>query len=186
MSGSAGGDRDFRLYWIGLAINSLGSQVSLLALPLIAVVLLNADATQMGVLTAIGYVPFILVGLQAGVWADRMPRRPLLIWSNLLSAGLLLTIPLAAVLGVLRIEQLYVLALLIGATLLKLMPEKLRFVNEYRLLIFGLLLVVMMRFRPEGLIANQRRQLEFHEEDEELAERIDEEIQQTGAMKEAT
>jgi branched-chain amino acid transport system permease protein len=79
-----------------------------------------------------------------------------------------------------------VAGVLIGATLLKLMPEKLRFVNEYRLLIFGLLLVVMMRFRPEGLIANQRRQLEFHEEDEELAERIDEEIQQTGAMKEAT
>jgi len=114
VSGSAGGDRDFRLYWIGLAINSLGSQVSLLALPLIAVVLLNADANQMGILTAVGYVPFILVGLQAGVWVDRMRRRPLLIWSNLLSAGLLLTIPLAAVLDYLRIEHLYVLALLIG------------------------------------------------------------------------
>ena len=72
-----------------------------------------------------------------------------------------------------------VLGVLIGATLLKLMPEKLRFVNEYRLLIFGLLLIIMMRFRPEGLIASRRRQLEFHEEDEELAERIDEEIQQT-------
>ena len=70
-----------------------------------------------------------------------------------------------------------VLGVLIGATLLKLMPEKLRFVCEYRLLLFGLLLVIMMRFRPEGLIANQRRQLEFHEDDEELAERIDDEIQ---------
>jgi len=79
-----------------------------------------------------------------------------------------------------------VAGVLIGATLLKLMPEKLRFVNEYRLLIFGLLLVIMMRFRPEGLIANQRRQLEFHEEDEELAERIEEEIHQTGSLKEAT
>jgi branched-chain amino acid transport system permease protein len=67
-----------------------------------------------------------------------------------------------------------VLGVLIGATLLKLMPEKLRFVSEYRLLIFGLLLVLMMRFRPEGLIANQRRQLEFHEEDEELAASITE------------
>ncbi len=79
-----------------------------------------------------------------------------------------------------------VLGVLIGATLLKLMPEKLRFVNEYRLLIFGLLLIIMMRFRPEGLIANQRRQLEFHEDDEELAERIDEEIHETGKIKEAT
>ena len=76
-----------------------------------------------------------------------------------------------------------VLGVLVGATLLKLMPEKLRFVSEYRLLIFGLLLVLMMRFRPEGLVPNQRRQLEFHEEDEELAERIDEEIQETGTMK---
>ena len=81
-----------------------------------------------------------------------------------------------------------VLGVLIGATLLKLMPEKLRFVNEYRLLIFGLLLIIMMRFRPEGLIASQRRQLEFHEEDEELAERIDEEATHTPAPvpKEAT
>jgi branched-chain amino acid transport system permease protein len=79
-----------------------------------------------------------------------------------------------------------VLGVVIGATLLKLMPEKLRFVNEYRLMIFGLLLILMMRFRPEGMIANQRRQLEFHEEDEELAERIDEEIHQTGTVKEAT
>jgi branched-chain amino acid transport system permease protein len=67
-----------------------------------------------------------------------------------------------------------VLGVLVGATLLKLMPEKLRFVAEYRLLIFGLLLVIMMRFRPEGLIANQRRQLEFHEDDEELAANITE------------
>ena len=74
-----------------------------------------------------------------------------------------------------------VLGVLIGATLLKLMPEKLRFVSEYRLLIFGLLLVIMMRFRPEGLIANQRRQLEFHEDDEELAERITE-IHEAGSV----
>lgn len=67
-----------------------------------------------------------------------------------------------------------VLGVLIGATLLQLMPEKLRFVQEYRLMFFGLLLVVMMRFRPEGIIASQRRQLEFHDEDEELAERLDE------------
>ena len=64
---------------------------------------------------------------------------------------------------------------LLGATILKLLPEKLRFFSEYRLLLFGLLLVLMMRFRPEGLVANRRRQLEFHEEDEQLAVEIDEE-----------
>lgn len=64
---------------------------------------------------------------------------------------------------------------LLGATILKLLPEKLRFFSEYRLLLFGLLLVLMMRFRPEGLVANRRRQLEFHEEDEQLAVELDEE-----------
>ena len=79
-----------------------------------------------------------------------------------------------------------VLGVLVGATLLKLMPEKLRFVAEYRLLIFGLLLIIMMRFRPEGLVANQRRQLEFHDEDEELVERVQEELDETGGMREVT
>jgi branched-chain amino acid transport system permease protein len=78
-----------------------------------------------------------------------------------------------------------VLGVLIGAALLILLPEKLRFVSEFRLLLFGLTLVVMMRFRPEGLIASRRRQLEFHEEDEELAERIDDQIQPR-VLKEAT
>ena len=76
-----------------------------------------------------------------------------------------------------------VLGVLVGATLLKLLPEKLRFISEYRLLAFGLLLILMMRFRPEGLIPSQRRQLEFHEENEELAERIEEEVEDTGALK---
>jgi branched-chain amino acid transport system permease protein len=65
---------------------------------------------------------------------------------------------------------------LLGATILKLLPEKLRFFSEYRLLIFGLLLVLMMRFRPEGLVASRRRQLEFHEEDEALAVAIESEL----------
>ena len=64
---------------------------------------------------------------------------------------------------------------LLGATILKLLPEKLRFFSEYRLLMFGLLLVLMMRFRPEGLVASRRRQ-QFHEEDEELAIAVEEEL----------
>jgi branched-chain amino acid transport system permease protein len=65
---------------------------------------------------------------------------------------------------------------LLGATILKLLPEKLRFFSEYRLLFFGLLLILMMRFRPEGLVPSRRRQLEFHEEDEELAVAVEEEL----------
>ncbi|MFF1816630.1 branched-chain amino acid ABC transporter permease [Kribbella sp. NPDC058245] len=65
---------------------------------------------------------------------------------------------------------------LLGATILKLLPEKLRFFSEYRLLLFGITLVLMMRFRPEGLVASRRRQLEFHEEDEELAEAVESQL----------
>ena len=66
---------------------------------------------------------------------------------------------------------------LIGASVLKLLPEKLRFFDDYRLLLFGVLLIVMMRFRPEGLLPDERRQLEFHTEDEELAEEIGAEVE---------
>ncbi len=66
-----------------------------------------------------------------------------------------------------------VAGVLVGATILKLLPEKLRFVSDYRLLIFGLLLVLMMRFRPEGIVPSGRRRLEFHEDDQALAEEIE-------------
>jgi branched-chain amino acid transport system permease protein len=65
---------------------------------------------------------------------------------------------------------------LLGATILKLLPEKLRFFSEYRLLLFGITLVLMMRFRPEGLVASKRRQLEFHEEDEQLAVSVENQL----------
>ncbi|PKQ30708.1 MAG: branched-chain amino acid ABC transporter permease [Actinobacteria bacterium HGW-Actinobacteria-2] len=65
---------------------------------------------------------------------------------------------------------------LIGAVILKVLPEKLRFFSDYRLLLFGLLMILMMRFRPEGIIADERRQLEFHDDDEELADEIEEEL----------
>lgn len=55
---------------------------------------------------------------------------------------------------------------ILGATLLYLLPEKLQFLKEYQLLAFGVALVVLMRFRPEGIIANRRNQLEFHESDD--------------------
>jgi branched-chain amino acid transport system permease protein len=64
---------------------------------------------------------------------------------------------------------------LVGATILKLLPEKLRGFNDYRLMLFGLLLVLMMRFRPEGIVPSRRRQLEFHEEDEHLADLVESE-----------
>lgn len=69
-----------------------------------------------------------------------------------------------------------VMGVMVGATILKLLPEKLRFFSDTRLLMFGLLMIIMMRFRPEGIIADERRQLEFHDDDEELADEVEAEM----------
>jgi len=107
-------NRAFLRFWAGESISFVGSEVTNLALPLTAVVVLHATTAQMGLLAALGNLPFLFVGLMAGVWVDRMRRRPLLIATDLISAGLLGTIPLAALIGLLRIEQLYVVMFLTG------------------------------------------------------------------------
>ena len=106
---------EFRKLWVASAIDDVGSQVSALALPLIAAVTLGATPWQMGMLSAAGSAPTLLVGLFAGVWVDRLRRKPVMIAANLGSAALLLTIPLASGAGVLRIEILYLVTLSAGA-----------------------------------------------------------------------
>src|SRR6266498_2065837 len=98
---------DFLKFWAGQSLSLLGSTVSALALPLTAVLVLEATPAQMGILTALGALPAVLLGLFAGVWVDRSRRRRLMIAADLLRAVLLFTIPLAALVGVLRIEHLY-------------------------------------------------------------------------------
>jgi MFS family permease len=105
---------DFIKFWSGQSISLVGSQVTALALPLTAAITLQATAMQMGVLTAIQYAPFLLFGLFVGVWVDRLRRRPILIAANLGRGLLLGLIPVAALLGVLHIGQLYALGFLTG------------------------------------------------------------------------
>jgi MFS family permease len=105
---------EFLKYWTASAISDVGSQVTALALPLIGALTLNATPWQMGVLTASGTAPILLAGLFAGVWVDRVRRRPVMIATDVGRALLLSTIPLASVLGVLRIELVCVVALLVG------------------------------------------------------------------------
>jgi MFS family permease len=107
--------REFLKFWAGSAISDVGSQVTVLAVPLIAALTLEATPWQMGLLSAAGGAPILLVGLFTGVWVDRVRRRPVMIATDLGRAGLLLIIPLAAVTGVLRIEILYAVLLLTGA-----------------------------------------------------------------------
>ena len=101
--------------WLGQAVSEFGSVVTRDALPLVAVLTLQATPAQMGLLAALGMLPAFLIGLPAGAWVDRRRRRPIMIASDLTRAALLASIPAAFVLGALRIEQLYVVALLAGA-----------------------------------------------------------------------
>ncbi len=105
---------DFLNLWIAESISQMGSHVSLVALPLLAIYVLDAAPSQMGFLTAAGTAPFLLIGLFVGVWVDRVRRRPLMIVADLLRGLLLLLIPLAWALDMLRIELLYVIAFLAG------------------------------------------------------------------------
>src|SRR5689334_5573365 len=105
---------DFMKLWVGQAISAFGSHITWQALPLTALLLLSANTTQLGVLAAIETVPVILLGLVAGVWVDRLRRRPIMILADLGRTVLLGSIPVAAVFGVLSMAQLFVVAGLAG------------------------------------------------------------------------
>ena len=108
--------RDFRLFWLGQSASFIGWEVTELALPLTAVVVLGAGPDQMGVLVATQNLPFLFVGLLAGVWVDRFRRRPILIVMALANAAALAAIPLASLLGALRFEGLLIVGLVTGTT----------------------------------------------------------------------
>lgn len=107
---------DFRRLWLGQTISVFGDQITQLGLPLVAVLTLGADATQMGTLTAVGLLPHLLFSLPAGVWLDRVrTRRRLMIAADLGRAALIGSIPLAYALGALGMPQLYVVGFLGGS-----------------------------------------------------------------------
>ncbi len=108
-------DSEFLKLWTGFTIARVGSQITVLALPLAAVLLLGAGATETGFLVAAQMAPSLVVGLFIGVWVDRLPRRPILIWSDVGSAVVIASVPLAAALSSLTLAQLYVVAFLGGA-----------------------------------------------------------------------
>ncbi|MBS1844424.1 MAG: MFS transporter, partial [Actinobacteria bacterium] len=108
-------NRPFRNYWTGQTISLFGDQIALLAIPLLAVLTLHADAEQMGLLAAVEMAPSLLFAFPLGAWADRRSsRRALLITADLGRAVLLFGLPLAAVFGILTLPLLYVVAFLTG------------------------------------------------------------------------
>jgi Transmembrane secretion effector len=107
-------NRPFAYFWIAQLLSNAGTQISELAIPLIAVLLLSAGPTAMGVLTALEALPSLVVGLFLGVLVDRSRRARMLFWCNLGQGALIGTIPLAAAFDVLTLPQLYVVTFAAG------------------------------------------------------------------------
>nr|PZM90243.1 MAG: MFS transporter [Thermocrispum agreste] len=107
-------DHDFRQLFVADSFSQVGTQITLIALPLVAIVNLDVSNFQVGVLTACTTAAFVLVGLPAGAWVDRLRRRNVLIAGDIGRALLLASIPIAWWAGVLTIWQLYAVALLTG------------------------------------------------------------------------
>jgi MFS family permease len=117
--------RDFRLLWIGETTSSLGSSVASVASPLVAVVTLQANTFTIGLLAAAAWMPWLLIGLPAGAWVDRLAKRPMMLACNIASMLFFASIPVAAWSGFLTVTQLLVVALLGGTA-------KVFFVTAYR------------------------------------------------------
>jgi MFS family permease len=108
-------ERDFRRFWLGETVSLFGDQITLIALPLAAVLALHASPSEMGYLGAAALFPNLLFALHAGALVDRRGRRrQTMIFTALGRAALLATIPLAYVLGALSLAQLYFVSFLVG------------------------------------------------------------------------
>src|SRR5437870_8021810 len=106
---------DFQRLWAGQTISELGGQVTLVALPLTAIIVLHASAFAVAVLSSFEYLPFLAFGVLAGVWVDRLRYRRVLIFADIVRAVVLGTIPVANAFGALSLEQLYVVAFVAGS-----------------------------------------------------------------------
>ncbi len=107
-------DRLYRRLWLSILISSLGGQITMLAIPLTAAVLLHASPTQMGLITTMEIAPFVLFSLPGGVWLDRVKKLPVYVAGESLMALVLATVPAAWALGWLSMGYLYFVSFVIG------------------------------------------------------------------------
>jgi len=107
-------ERDFRSLWLSSTISSFGGQITMLALPLTAVVMLDATPTQMGVMAALEALPFALFSLQTGVFIDRLKKLPILIAGDIFIGMVLATIPVMHFLHLLSMHVLYAVGFALG------------------------------------------------------------------------
>ena len=107
-------ERDFRRLWLAQTVSQVGTQVTNLALPLVAILVLNASAFEVALLGAIEFLPFVFFTLPAGAWVDRLPKRRVLIAADLGRAAILALVPIGFLTGVLAMWQLYVIGFSAG------------------------------------------------------------------------
>jgi predicted MFS family arabinose efflux permease len=105
---------DFRMLWIGESTSKIGSTMTVVAMPLVAVLALNADTVVVGLVQAAAWLPWVVFGLPAGAWVDRLRPRRIMLVCDVASLVLFATIPLAAWAGALSTVQLVAVALLAG------------------------------------------------------------------------
>jgi MFS family permease len=105
---------DFLRLWGAETVSQFGSQVTLLALPLAAILVLDASAFEVAVLGTVEFLPFLLFSLPAGVWVDRLARKPILVWADIGRAVVLASVPAAYLADALTIWQLYAVAFVAG------------------------------------------------------------------------
>lgn len=114
LSGLLVNHADFRRLWTADALSQLGGQVSAVAVPLVAVAVLDASTFEVALLSGVQALGFLLIGLPAGVWCDRVRRKPVLITADLVNAVVLGSIPVAALVGALTLLHLYLAVFLVG------------------------------------------------------------------------
>lgn len=108
-------DRRFLHLYLAGAVSQFGTQIGHVALPLLAVTSLGAGAGEVGLLSALGTLTVLVMGLPAGTWVDRLRRRPVMVAADLVRAGVLLSVPVAWWAGWLAIGHLYAVAVVVGA-----------------------------------------------------------------------
>ncbi len=107
-------DRNFMTLWSGQALSQFGAQIGELALSVLAVLVLHASAFEVGLLTAANLAAFLIIGLPAGAWIDRMRKRHVMIWADAVRAVALAVLPALWALDLLQMWHLYAVALVVG------------------------------------------------------------------------
>jgi predicted MFS family arabinose efflux permease len=118
MTGRRGGllrQRNFRLFWTGESISEVGNSVAVFVVPLVAIDELHASTFIVTLLTAVTWIPWVIIGVPAGAWVDRLPLRRVMLVSDVTSVAVYASVPVAAWCGVLTVAQLIAVVLIAGA-----------------------------------------------------------------------